>query len=242
MDPYKQALRVDKDASAKYYSASLNHKTEQQKFLESLLHRHRLIPGTIADIACGGGGTTIHLAVLYPDATFTLVDANEDAIYMAREATRLLRARCIVGDIYNLKLDRETFDLVICWQTLSWLDDPEAALRELIRICKPGGRIYASSLFNIAHDVDVYSKVQDHTRPSSDQGLTYAYNTYCLASIRRWVDELVGDVRVHEFSIPIDLAESGRGLGTYTAKLDDGRRLQLSAGMLLNWGVLELTK
>ncbi|HLA73882.1 MAG TPA: methyltransferase domain-containing protein [Steroidobacteraceae bacterium] len=242
MDDYTEALKVDKEASAKYYQSSLARKTEQQKMLERMLAPLALAPANIADIACGGGGSTHHLASLYPKARYTLVDANEDAIAMAREATRGLDAQCTVGDINDLKLETGSFDLVICWQTLSWIDDPQQALRELVRICRPGARIYASSLFNVHHDVDVYSKIDDRTRPSSAQGLRYTYNTYSLASIRSWIGAAVSELRVHEFEIPIDLAPAGRGLGTFTARLDDGRRLQLSAGMLLNWGILELHK
>ncbi len=111
-----------------------------------------------------------------------------------------------------------------------------------MRIVRPGGLIYASSLFNVDHDVDVYSKVEDHTRPSAARGLRYVYNTYSQTSVQRWVEGLVSNVRIHKFEIPIDLPPSGRGLGTYTAKVEGGPRLQLSAGMLLNWGILELQR
>jgi len=242
METYKEALKADKETSEKYYQSSLARKTEQQKMLERLLTAHAIAPREIADIACGGGGSTFHLAQLYPRARYTLIDYNEDAIAMASQATSGLDARCATGDIYDLKLETGAFDLVICWQTLSWIDEPARALAELVRICKPGGRVFASSLFNLHHDVDVYSKVEDHTRPSSTQGLRYSYNTYSLASVRRWIGAAVSTLDIHAFEIPVDLPASGRGLGTYTERLVDGRRLQLSAGMLLNWGILELQK
>ncbi len=242
MENYKEALKVDQETSAKYYNSSLQRKTEQQKLLEALLQARSLKPLAIADIACGGGGSTYHLAGLYPDATYTLVDRNEDAIALARQATSHLKATCLVGDIYDLKVDDNAFDLVVCWQTLSWIEEPERAVRELVRICKPGARIYASSLFNVDHDVDVYSQVEDHTRPSAARGLRYVYNTYAQATVQRWVEGLVAEVRIHKFEIPIDLLPSGRGLGTYTARMEGGPRLQFSAGMLLNWGILELQK
>jgi ubiquinone/menaquinone biosynthesis C-methylase UbiE len=242
METYKEALKVDKETSAKYYQSSLQRKTEQQKMLERMLSPLQLEPREIADIACGGGGSTYHLAQLYPKARYTLVDVNEDALAMAREATQGLDARCLMGDIYQLDLPSDAFDLVICWQTLSWIDDPATALGELVRLCRPGGHVYASSLFNLHHDVDVYSKVQDHTRPSAEQGLRYSYNTYSLASVRKWAGGSVENLQIHPFEIPVDLPPAGRGLGTYTVGVDGGRRLQLSAGMLLNWGILEIEK
>jgi len=241
-DSYTQALKIDARESDRYYAASLHTKSEQQKQLETLVRRLQGRPAKIADIACGGGASSYHLGALYPEAHFTLVDLNEGAVARARQATGHMRTTCLVADIYDLPLESAQFDLVICWQTLSWLDQPERALRELIRICQPAGRIYASSLFNADHDVDVYSTVRDHTRASAAHGLSYTYNTYAINSVRRWVEGLVSDVQLHPFSIPVDLTYEGRGLGTYTVILRDGRRLQLSAGMLLNWGILELRK
>jgi SAM-dependent methyltransferase len=148
----------------------------------------------------------------------------------------------LVGDIYNLALETDSFDLVVCWQTLSWITKPETALRELIRICKPGGTIYVSSLFNAHHDVDIYSTVQDHTRHSTREGLSYSYNTYSVFSVRNWTAGLVSDLQLHAFDISIDLDYMERGLGTHTVRLESGKRLQLSGGMLLNWGILELQK
>jgi len=183
-----------------------------------------------------------YLAQAYPQARFTLVDANEDAIKLAQESTGHFNATCAVGNIYDLALETDSFDMVVCWQTLSWLDEPEIALRELIRICKPGGMVYASSLFNAHHDVDIYATVRDNTRPSAQEGLVVPYNTYSLSTVRKWVAGLVSDLQLHEFNMLINLQHAGRGLGTYTATLDNGKRLQISAGMLLNWGILGIRK
>lgn len=242
MSDYKSALQTDSQEASKYYKYSLENKTEQQKFLESILDTRDIIPVTIADIACGGGGSSLHLSQRYPEAAFTLVDNNEEAISIARQATTHLKAECSVGNIYHLDLASDFFDMVVCWQTLSWLDMPEKAVHELVRIVKPGGRVFASSLFNFHHDVDVYSKVIDYTRASSLEGLSYAYNTYSSYSVNRWLEGMVANMQIHEFVMPIDLENSSRGIGTSTVMLEGGKRLQLSAGMLLNWGILEIVK
>ena len=100
----------------------------------------------------------------------------------------------------------------------------------------------ASSLFNVNHDVDIYSKVIDHTRASSSFSLSYDYNTYSLKTVKKWANCYVANLKIHKFTIPVDLTHAERGVGTYTEKLDSGDRLQFSAGMLLNWGILEMNK
>ena len=57
-----------------------------------------------------------------------MIDANENAIILARKAAEKFNATCTIEDIYDIQLESDSFDLVICWQTLSWLDKPEVAL------------------------------------------------------------------------------------------------------------------
>lgn len=243
MDDYIDSLEADREQAAAFYRASrLREKPEQQKRLEALLAALPVAPGSVADIACGDGTTTRHLADVCPRAAFTLVDRFETALGFAREATKHLSASCLIGDIHALPLRSDSYDVVVCWQTLSWLTKPDAAVRELVRICRPGGRVYASSLFNADVDVDVYASVVDHHRRSASQGWSVAYNTYSMRSVHDWTAGLVAEVRLHDFEIPIDLKYSGRGLGTRTVTLEGGKRLQISGGMLLNWGILELRK
>ena len=242
MADYKKALQLDGQESQDYYTYSLNRKTEQQKMLEELLSTRGIEAQNIADIACGGGGSSLHLSSLFPRASFTLMDANKNALDIASRSMADVDFTCLNSDIYDIDLATDNYDLVICWQTLSWIEDPKQALSELVRICRPGGRIFASSLFNLDHDVDIYAKVIDHTRASSCENMHYSYNTYSLHSVERWLSEMSVDFEIHEFSIPLDLEYSGRGLGTYTTKTANEERLQVSAGMLLNWGILEVVK
>lgn len=142
-----------------------------------------------------------------------------------------------------MKLPSNYFHLVICLQTLSWLEKPKEALEELIRICKPDGFIVITSLFNLEHDVDLYSKIKDNTTEESDNNDNWLiYNTYSIQTIKKWLGGSVKQIDAYPFHINIDLTSKPKGIGTYTKKLDSNERIQISGGMLMNWGVLYIQK
>lgn len=241
IDFYIKALKVNSEKTEDYYQKFLANKSEQQKFLEKLLIQLNVDPKVIADIACGSGTLTYHINKIYPSANYILVDLNDDAINLAKENIKNENAQFLCESIYNLSsIDTASCDLVFCWQTLSWIENPEKALKELIRICKPNGKIFASSLFNKNYDVDIYSKVLDKTSKSSDEELFVNYNTYSEKTIRLWVSNNFQKLIIHPFETSIDFEYNGRGLGTNTIKLDTGKRIQVSGGMLLNWGILQI--
>jgi ubiquinone/menaquinone biosynthesis C-methylase UbiE len=242
-DQYHQGLSQDKEKSKEYFKKSVV-KTEQQKFLEKLLAgKASGAPLSIADIACGGGTLTYHLRQVFDGSTFTMVDFFEDALQLARDLNGNDHCTYQREDIYELSSRlKENYDLVFCWQTLSWLDEPKKALAQLIDITKPGGSIYISSLFNIDHDVDIFSKVYDRTRESGQQGIAYNYNTYSEKSVREWIGSSAKSVTLHRFIPGMDFSYDGRGLGTFTINTQDRGRLQVSGGLLMNWAIVEIHK
>lgn len=244
-DEYLKVLQKDNKISEEYYKKSLQ-KTEQQKFLEELLFTkergERSTCLNIGDIACGGGTLSYHLKPLYQHANFHLLDYNQDALNIAKEINKERSFSFYNGSIYDMPFEDNKFDLVFCWQTLAWIDDQEKVLRELIRIARKGTRIYISSLFNIEHDVDIYCRIIDHTRESASYGLGVNYITLSKYTIERWLKGIVSSFEIHKFTPQVDFGYEGRGLGTFTKKLETGERIQISAGLLLNWGVLIIEK
>jgi ubiquinone/menaquinone biosynthesis C-methylase UbiE len=239
-DKYVKALQASKEETENYYKKSIV-KTEQQKFLEKLLTAKNKKYSAIADIACGGGTLSFHLKKIFPEAQFSLGDYNDDALEIAKSVNGKEKFNYSRENIYELSFPDNSFDLVCCWQTLSWLDDPEKALSELVRITKPGGTVFASSLFNLKHEVDIYAKIFDHTRPEGQEGMAYNYNTYAAKSVMKWLDGKVKSFHLHEFIPEMDFNYDGKGIGTFTVNTEKGR-LQISAGYLMNWAILEIDK
>lgn len=48
----------------------------------------------------------------------------------------------VIGDIHQLPLADESVDAVICSSVLEHVRDPHGAMREVVRILRPGGKLY----------------------------------------------------------------------------------------------------
>lgn len=98
------------------------------------------------DVGCGPGTITVDLAGLVDPGVVTAVEITDAALDLARqEAARRGRSNIefVVSDIYALGFPDDTFDVVHAHQVLQHIADPVAALREMRRVCKPGGVVAA---------------------------------------------------------------------------------------------------
>lgn len=128
---------------------------------ESVLRSHRsrtaensaayllpyLSPGqSLLDVGCGPGTITADFVDLVAPGTVTAVEPEESALDIAREeiARRGIEGvRFEVADVHELPYDDDSFDVVHAHQVLQHVHDPVRALREMRRVCKPGGVVAA---------------------------------------------------------------------------------------------------
>lgn len=128
---------------------------------ESVLRSHRwrtaensagyllpyLRPGdNLLDVGCGPGTITVDLARRVAPGRVTAVDVADEAVRIARAEAAAVGADNInfaVADAYALDLPDNSFDVVHAHQVLQHLADPVRALRELRRVCRPGGIVAA---------------------------------------------------------------------------------------------------
>ena len=241
MDNYGEALKLDLREAENYYLAAFERKSEQQAYLELLIRQAGMVPATVLDLCCGAGASSHYLAPLLPQAQFTLVDFNRQAYDLAADRLDSKRMRFFEADYRNLAASSGTFDLVLCMQSLSFVEEPQQLIHKVLELIHPGGHAILSSLFNLDCDVDVYSDVVDRTRKSADSGLRYHYNTFSALTIRSWIGDKAKS-EFHKFEIGIDLPQVGAGLGSHTVRLDGAGRLTISGGMLMNWAFLVISK
>ena len=129
---------------------------------ESVLRSHRwrtaensagyllpaLEPGQrLLDVGCGPGTITVDLAeLLGPHGSVTALERTEEALDLARAEAQRRDARTVdfaVGDVQALDLPDASYDVVHAHQVLQHVDDPVQALREMRRVCRPGGLVAA---------------------------------------------------------------------------------------------------
>jgi len=101
----------------------------------------------VLECACGTGAITRHLA----PACKGLI-ATDFSVGMLRQTGKKCR------DFSNVKLRRvdmtamkwkdESFDKVVAGNVIHLLDDPEAAVKELYRVCRKGGRVIIPTYIN----------------------------------------------------------------------------------------------
>jgi len=96
----------------------------------------------VAELGVGPGNSFPY----YPDGTELYgVDVSSEMIELARKkAARYpgLSPRLEVMDATNTTYPDDFFDAVISFSVITVVDHPENLLREALRICKPGGKIF----------------------------------------------------------------------------------------------------
>jgi SAM-dependent methyltransferase len=96
----------------------------------------------LLDVGSGPGTITADLARLVREVVALEVD--EEAAGLTRtelERPGVANATVVVGDVHALEIDDGSFDVVHAHQVLQHVHDPVAALREMLRVTRPGGLV-----------------------------------------------------------------------------------------------------
>jgi SAM-dependent methyltransferase len=104
-----------------------------------------LSPGRhLLDVGSGPGTITADLAGLVARVTATEVTAAALGLARAEAARRdATNIEFAVADVHDLDFADNTFDVVHAHQVLQHVADPVLALREMRRVCRPGGVVAA---------------------------------------------------------------------------------------------------
>ena len=117
----------------------------------------------VLDVACGTGIVARQAASRVGSGGSVVgVDVNEGMLAVAEEATADVQPpiEWRQGDATELPFTDEEFDIVCCQQALQFFDEPVAALEEMRRVLKPGGRV-ALSVWRPLHYQPAYVVLAD---------------------------------------------------------------------------------
>jgi SAM-dependent methyltransferase len=101
--------------------------------------RRRNVSGRVLDLGAGNGGVSVGMANYPAEYSITTLDIvpNND-LRTLREKTGLPMTQT-VGSGHYLPYKSESFDLVLCLDTIEHVPEPKLLAPEIMRVLKPGG-------------------------------------------------------------------------------------------------------
>jgi len=113
----------------------------------------------ILDVGCGLGTLAIKIANANPDALVHGIDLLDSVIEQCRFNARVEgvnNTKFVAASAYELPFEDRYFDAVTCFFMLHHLDDISRALKDIKRILKPTGGVFAVEPIDHFHDVQRY--------------------------------------------------------------------------------------
>lgn len=104
----------------------------------------------LLDVACGTGALTVAAAErIAPRGSVIGLDANPEMLAVARE--KPVSVEWIQGRAEALPFEDARFDRVVSQFAMMFFEDAPAALREMMRVLRPGGRLVVAVCDAIDH-------------------------------------------------------------------------------------------
>ena len=105
--------------------------------------------GDVLEIGCGSGAMAAEVLRRHPDVRMTATDYDASMVEAARARLSPFGGRADVrqADATALPFEDASFDLVLSFVMLHHVVRWEAAVAELVRVLRPGGRIVGYDLF-----------------------------------------------------------------------------------------------
>jgi ubiquinone/menaquinone biosynthesis C-methylase UbiE len=101
---------------------------------------------SVLDVGCGPGTITADLAEMVAPGTVIATEISADVLKLAQDevaARGIENVQFAVADVHALDFPDDSFDVVHAHQVLQHVADPVLALKEMRRVCRPGGVVAA---------------------------------------------------------------------------------------------------
>jgi ubiquinone/menaquinone biosynthesis C-methylase UbiE/DNA-binding transcriptional ArsR family regulator len=176
---------------------------------------------SLLDIGTGTGRLLELFAPLYHRAVG--IDASTAMLAVARanlDRAGVSHAQVRHGDIYNLPLARNSFDVVTIHQVLHYLEDPDRAIAEAARVLRPGGRLLIVDF--APHELEFLRERHAHRRLGFGHEPMAQWVAGTDLDLDKVVDLTAGDDESGKLTVTLWLARDRRML---IAREADGREV-----------------
>ena len=99
----------------------------------------------ILDVGCGTGTNVFALSKLVePEGKVVGIDNSEAMLAIARSKASAANIEYQLKAIEEIDFPADSFDGVVCTQVLGYVTDPVRAIRAMLRVVNPAGRVFIS--------------------------------------------------------------------------------------------------
>lgn len=127
--------------SSEFFLSTESTRAERDPFMVNIVRFDAWRGQSVLDVGCGIGTDTARFARAGADVYG--VDMTTAGVQLTRERLESegLAGTVIRGDAEALPFADDSFDLVYSWGVIHHTPRPDAAAAEVLRVCKPGGRV-----------------------------------------------------------------------------------------------------
>jgi ubiquinone/menaquinone biosynthesis C-methylase UbiE len=185
---------------------SISRSVALRNMMDEVGNRIKLPEGSqVLDAGCGEGKTAIRMAERF-GYSLTGVDLLQESIKLAKDNAKKSSAKVIfqVSNFMHLPFDDASFDCVYALETFTHAPDDKKALREFIRVLRPGGRLiifdYETAKLEAIPDKKIVNSMRAVGHGTSAPGLTnfthgYFKRTFSEGGLKQIrVDDLTDNV------------------------------------------------
>jgi ubiquinone/menaquinone biosynthesis C-methylase UbiE len=128
---------------------------------------------TVLDVACGPGIVSCAFAEVASHVTgIDITPAMLEQAQILAQKKNLINLSWQQGDIETLPFPDATFSLVLSRYAFHHFLRPDVVLSEMVRVCRPGGRILIADVAMPPDKVDTYNYIEKLRDPSHTRALT----------------------------------------------------------------------
>ncbi|MEX2525580.1 MAG: methyltransferase domain-containing protein [Gammaproteobacteria bacterium] len=182
-------------------------------------------PLSVADIGCGNGELLYYLHRRFPQWQLHGYDHTAEFIETAKAFPGLAGVGFEQADLYDIK---GKFDVVIATCFLSLFPEFEEPVEKLLSLCRDGGYVMATGLFN-PHNIEVRVQFCDNSRPETAGQWNTDFNRHSQRRIRDHFSDAVESIDFQDCTYDIELPhDPAAPIHVWTVKDEQGRTLLIN--------------